>query len=69
MLSSKNINAPLTRNVSPNALVTSNKVTDNKQTITDNKAKNYYGTCQEGFKGNYNNHAESFRNRIKEKST
>ena len=45
MLSSKNINAPLTRNVSPNALVTNNKVTDNKQTITDNKAKNYYGTC------------------------
>ena len=33
-----------------------------------NKTKNYHGTC-ENFKEPYNNHAASFRNKNKEKST
>ena len=34
-----------------------------------NQTKNYYGTCKKKFKGRYNNHATSFRNKTKEKST
>ena len=33
------------------------------------QTKNYYGTCEKNFKERYNNHAASFRNKSKEKST
>ena len=37
--------------------------------LDTNKTKHYYGTCEKNFKERYNNHATSFRNKNKEKTT